>query len=148
VQKSGRFTWLNVPRNVPGQFDPRMSEPQISFVNGVDRPDNEFMKVVFDGLEPGQTGVVPNQIRSAYYVVQVTERDGTPSADDEDNLALKALQQQFLMEGRTGFFRPEYMALARYPLMEILMKREEIVRAKYGLDDPVNKANAMREMEP
>lgn len=148
VQKTGRFTWLNVPRNIPGQFDPRMSEPQISFVNGVDRPDNEFMKVVFDQLEVGQAGIVPNQIRSAYYVAQVTERDGVAQGEDQDNIALKALQQQFLMEGRTGFFRPEYMALSRYPLMEILMKREELVRAKYGLDDPLNKANAMRDSEP
>ncbi len=146
VQKTGRFTWLNVPRNIPMQFNQQMPEPQISVVNGVERPDNEFMKYVFNELSPGGIGVVPNQIRSAYYVVQVTERDGVPTGDDEENLALKALQQQFLNEGRTGFFNPAYMALARYPMMEILMERQKSLKARYGLEETVNRSS--EPMEP
>lgn len=147
VHHTSRFTWLNVPRNIPMQFNQQMPEPQISVIDGVDRPDNEFMKTVFEDLAPGQTGVAANQIRSAYYVVHVKDRDGIPEKSDDDNLALKALQQQFLMDGRTGFFNPAYMALAKYPQSEIIMQWQNKLKPRYQLEFPSEREPA-DEMEP
>ncbi len=149
VHPTSRFTWLNVPRNIPMQFQQQMPEPQISVIDGVDRPDNEFMKTVFEDLAVGQTGVAANQIRSAYYVVQVKDRDGVPEKTDDDNLALKSLQQQFLMDGRTGFFNPAYMALARYPQSEIVMQWQSKLKDRYNLEFPGEQESGGKgQMEP
>ncbi len=139
VHHTSRFTWLNVPRNIPMQFQQQMPEPQISVIDGVDRPDNEFMKTIFEDLTVGQAGIAPNQIRSAYYVVQVKDRDGVAEKPEDDNLALKSLQQQFLMDGRTGFFNPAYMALARYPQNEIISHWQSKLKERYNLEMPSEK---------
>lgn len=148
VHHTSRFTWLNVPRNIPTQFNMQMSEPQISSIDGVDGANNEFMKTVFEDLAVGQTGVAANQLRSAYYVVQVKDRDGVPEKPDDDNLALKALQQQFLVQGRTGFtFDPAFMAMARYPQNEIIGQWQNKLKEKYQIEMP-SERNGVDDLEP
>lgn len=124
VKQTPRFSWLNVPRSLPFQFNQGFSMPQISVVEGVKQPGNEFMTTVFDDLGPGETGVAPNQTRNEFYVVQVKQRDASP-AEDGDNLGLRSLQQQFLLEGKSGFFTSAYMVLASMPQTEFEMRWQD-----------------------
>jgi len=67
---TGSFTWLNQLR------DPTTGsvQVQVTDVNGVTQPGDEFMKMAFS-LEPGQAGAAPNADRSAAYVIQVIDTD-------------------------------------------------------------------------
>ncbi len=143
VHETPRFTWLNVPRNVPFQFMNQMPPPQISMIDGIDQPGNAFMKTVFEDLGPNDVGVAANQLRSAYYVVRVKQRDTAPG-ENGDNLGLKSLQQQFLIEGRTGFFNPAYFALAQGPQSEIDQQWREGLEQRFGIvwmDDDIEGKN-------
>ncbi|MBI1349017.1 hypothetical protein GC163_22325 [bacterium] len=118
VRETPKFTWLSSPRNMPFQFNPMfMPPPQLSFIDGVNQAGNNFMKTVFEELGPGQIGVAPNEPASIFYVVQVKQRDATPS-ETGDNLGLKALQSQFLNDGRGGFEQGPYFHLGRAALIE------------------------------
>jgi len=132
VKETPRFSWLSVPRNVPFQFNPTFSMPQISIVDGVRQPGEDFMQTVFDTMKVGDTGVAPNAPRSEFYVVHVRQRD-TEKSPDGDNLALRSLQQQFLLEGRTGFFNQAYMVLAQAPQAEIESHWRENFEKRYQI---------------
>lgn len=118
VRETPKFTWLSMPQNLPFQFNPMfMPPPQLSFIDGVSQAGNNFMKIVFEQIEPGKYGVAPNESASIYYVVQVKQRDASPS-ETGDNLGLRALQSQFLNDGRGGFEQGPYFHLGRAALFE------------------------------
>jgi hypothetical protein len=72
--------------------------PRLSFIDGVDRPGEDFMKTVFEGLGNGSIGVAANSQRSVFYVVKVKDRDGTspPPADVEGFQTMDDLRNQFV----------------------------------------------------
>jgi len=118
VRETPKFTWLSMPQNLPFQFNPMfMPPPQLSFIDGVSQAGNNFMKKVFEEIGPGQYGVAPNESTSIYYVVQVKQRDASPT-ETGDNLGLRALQSQFLNDGRGGFEQGPYFHLGRAALFE------------------------------
>jgi hypothetical protein len=120
VRETPRFSWLNVPRNLPFQFNPMFSPPpELSPVEGIDGAGMDFMRTVFEDLGAGDVGVAPNQNRSTFYVVRVKQRDAAPVEGDE-NLGLRVLQQQFLTTGRAGFTQGAYMYLNRERLVGLL----------------------------
>jgi hypothetical protein len=133
VRETPRFSWWNVPRNVPFQFNQGFSMPQISTIEGIKQAGNDFMRIVFDELGPNQVGVAPNQPRQEFYVVQVRQRDATPT-ESGDNLGLRALQQQFLLEGRSGFLSAPYMLFAQIPQSEIERGWLDGFWKRYGVD--------------
>lgn len=133
VRETPRFSWMSLPRNLPMQFNPMfMPPPQLSQVDGVVEPGKEFMETVFEKLGPDQTGVAVNEPKSIYYVVHVKQRDATPAADAE-NLGLKALQQQFMTEGRTGFESGPYMYFNREQLFELIDKWRKAYESRYEI---------------
>jgi len=75
------FAWMTA-----GSFG--MSGPELSPVPGIELAGLEFMQGVFS-LQPGQSGVAPNQAHSTVYVVRVLQQD----PDDEK------LRTQFLESG-------------------------------------------------
>ncbi len=119
VRETPRFSWMTTPRNLPFQFNQSfMPPPQRSQIDGVSQPGEDFMRTVFDVLGPDETGVAPNEPKSIYYVVHVKQRDATPS-EGSDNLGLKALQQQFMNDGRSGFDEGPYAYLGYPELIEL-----------------------------
>ena len=95
VQQTESFSWLrrlSAPQENP--FAPPVIE--MSTISAVENAGEDFMRVVFNELQVGQTGVAPNADRTAYYVVQVKSR--TPS--DEEGLA--RLRQSFMREDLFG----------------------------------------------
>ncbi len=140
VRTTAPFSWMSMPRNLPFQFNPMFTPPpQLSTVDGVEQPGREFMKAVFEELGPGQTGVAVNESKSIYYVAHVKQRDATPQAAGE-NLGLKALQQQFLTEGRGGFSQGPYMYLGREQLMELVNGWRKGYEQRYSIawEQPVS----------
>jgi len=132
VRETSKFSWLNVPRNVPFQYNQGFSPPEISRIDGVNQPGEEFMRVAFEALKPGETGVAPNQALSDYYLIHVRQRDPAPS-EDGDNLAYRALQQQFLSEGRTSFLNPTYIVLAQVPQNDIENRWQQTFEKRYNI---------------
>lgn len=134
VRETPRFSWMSMPRNLPFQFNPMfMPPPQLSQVDGVAQPGEDFMKAVFEQLGPGDTGVALNAPRSIYYVAQVKQRDATPS-EGADNLGLRALQQQFLMEGRDGFEQGPYRFLAQPELNALINGWRKSFEERYAVE--------------
>lgn len=134
VRETPRFSWLNVPRNLPFQFNPMFSPPpELSPVDGLEGVGQGFMRTVFEDLKPGDVGVAPNQNRSVYYVVRVKERDAAPATGQEENLGLMALRQQFLTTGRSGFAQGPYMYLNRDRLISLLNNWRQTYERSYAV---------------
>ena len=79
----GSFSWMTLPTCSSDE------PPTLSKVSGLDNAGHDLMKEIFS-LKQGQIGVAPNQPKTVYYVVQVTE------ADD-----LTKLRESFLQDVRT-----------------------------------------------
>ncbi|MBW3541555.1 MAG: hypothetical protein KY476_14905 [Planctomycetes bacterium] len=101
VHTTSPFSWLRMT-SAP---DPSpLSPPQFRGISQVDHvPDvggntgGEFMETVFNELEPGDVGVVPNSDRTVYYVVRVKDRS---SADEGVQTVLREeLMREPLFEG-------------------------------------------------
>jgi hypothetical protein len=77
------FSWLST-----GSLAFGFGEPSLSSVTGVDYAGHEFMEGVF-ALNPGETGIAPNQPHDKVFVVRVLSQEPT---DD-------ILKEQFLESG-------------------------------------------------
>lgn len=99
VRESSPFTWVSRPRTVPQQTFTTGGEIQLSSIDAVPQVGGEFMRKVFDEMKPQEVAVLPNQPRSAFYVVQPFDRDGSGDTPT-DEIATAAMRQQFLEEGR------------------------------------------------
>jgi hypothetical protein len=81
----GPFSWLTSGA-VPFGF----GAPELSRVDGIDLAGREFMQAVY-ALEPGQTGIAPNQAHGTVYLVRLV------SQQPEERL----LRDQFMERGVT-----------------------------------------------
>lgn len=78
VTKTEPFSWLSFGA-IPARFAMEQTRMQISDVQSVDQPGDQFMSTVFK-LSPGDIGVSPNQPEMVYYVIRAV--DFTPSLDE------------------------------------------------------------------
>ncbi|MBS0201471.1 MAG: hypothetical protein JSS49_01130 [Planctomycetes bacterium] len=108
IRETPKFTWMRVSQSVPTMG---LAFPVESFIDGVDQPGPDFMKLVFEQLADGDVGIGLNQPRTAYYVVRVHDRDASGIATD-GGLGLQELQQQFLKERFTSFIPTPYDFMA------------------------------------
>ncbi|MBX3449057.1 MAG: hypothetical protein KF777_05815 [Planctomycetaceae bacterium] len=99
VRESSPFTWVSRPLTVPQQTFTTGGEIQLSNIDAVPQVGGDFMRKVFDEMKPLDVAVLPNQPRSAFYVVQPFDRDGSGDTPT-DEIAIAAMRQQFLEEGR------------------------------------------------
>ena len=93
VAESEPFSWLTY-----GGVHPLLAQgrpPRLGEVNGADveLPGNDFMQAVF-GLKKGEVGTAPNQPRTVYYVVRVTDSNPLP----------EVLWRMFLAESYFAYF--------------------------------------------
>lgn len=96
VNETPAFSWLRrSSAQMPNPFSPQ-PPPQLSSPAFIDRPGTEFMQTVFEKLNPGEIGVVPNVDHSIYYVVKVTIRN------EPDHAAF--MKEQLFGGGGMGFF--------------------------------------------
>jgi hypothetical protein len=99
VRESSPFTWVSRPLTVPQQTFTTGGEIQLSNIDAVPQVGSDFMRKVFDEMKPLDVAVVANQPRSAFYVVQPFDRDGSGDTPT-DEIATAAMRQQFLEDGR------------------------------------------------
>lgn len=83
VTETGEFTWLT-PGFAPMTSMQQQSPPRQSFVAGAPNAGERFFKEVFENLQPGETGVVPNMDSSEIYVVHVKKDGAGASSTPED----------------------------------------------------------------
>jgi hypothetical protein len=98
VRQTESFSWLR--ESAAPQANPFYRPPPVlSTISAIDGADEAFMKIVFNQLADGETGVAPNADRSVYYVVKVKNRMySKPEAEE-------TLRQTFLTEN-FFFFSP------------------------------------------
>lgn len=80
----GSFSWMTLPTQ---SGEP----PTLTKVSGLDNPGHDLMQTIFN-LAQWQIGVAPNQPKSIFYVIQVTETSD-----------LEKLRESFLQDVRTPF---------------------------------------------
>lgn len=81
IMQTGQFAWMRqsiVPAMTLQGFD---FAPVRSTIPGIEQAGDDFMKVVFDELKPGDVGVAPSADRSIYYVVKIETR--IPATEEE-----------------------------------------------------------------
>ena len=103
------FSWMTT-----GSLAFGSGAPSLSTVPGIDLAGMEFMEAVFS-LQPGQTGVAPNQSHRTLYVVRVVSQD---PPDD-------VLKEQFLESGLNMQVR--------------MVARSELMGTSYELFDGLDK---------
>ena len=128
VREPAAFSFLTVSRTAsPFGF----GQPGPSQVDGVEQPGMDFMKVVFDDLEVGETGVATNFPRTSYYVVRVLSRDGT---GEDGEVELARLREKFSREiftyGMPQFPTP-YDILSQATVGPLYQDWMEQLRTKY-----------------
>ncbi len=111
------FTWLTTNQSIPNA--PR--DPRPSSIPLIEHVDEGFMKTVFEQLSDGEIGVVPDGIRSTFYVVKVLNRE--TASNDDGGVAKQERQQKFMKEEFASKFFPlmksPYQALAQNPQLQI-----------------------------
>lgn len=158
VRHTPRFSWLNLPITIPrslwGRVPPEYFVPRLSLVEGIDEPGMAFMRTVFEELGPGETGIAPNQPLTTYFVVQVKQRDATPTEGD-DNLGLRALQSQFMNDGNrySDSVRPlfgdgsPYAPMAQAFQAEVDSRWRDGFERRFGIEWHNEDSSAPRELE-
>ena len=103
IMRLGSNAKMKVETLTTGSLAFGSGSPSLSAVPGIDLAGVEFMEAVFS-LQPGQTGVAPNQSHRTLYVVRVVSQEPT---DD-------VLKEMFL---ESGLSRPVQM-VAQSDLMQ------------------------------
>ncbi len=88
VLNPGEFSWFERPLVSPQSRQD--SAPRLGAIQGVQGVNMVFMAKVFDDMQPGSVGVVPNDDRSVYYVTRIEKR--TPATEAE----IAVMRRQFL----------------------------------------------------
>ena len=135
VRNAPRFSWMRRSSASPNSFMPQ--PPVMSQVIGVDGAGRDFMRYVFEELNDGDVGVVPNSDFSSYYIVQAINR--TPSS--EENVA--KLREEFMKGSYFNFMSPIAPIVRNEQLLEN-SKWTKRLEEKYDLD--WNKFAAMNEL--
>ncbi|HUG19158.1 MAG TPA: hypothetical protein VMM56_09290, partial [Planctomycetaceae bacterium] len=94
-----RFSWMRT-RSVPSQFGINIDRAELSTISAVEKADDDFMKTIFNEMNDGEIGVIPNVDRSVYYVVKVLNR--LPADPD----AWQAKRDEFIKSDLFMFFSP------------------------------------------
>ncbi len=125
------FSWLETdePTSFPNLLGG--GPPRLSTIPNIEKPGEEFMRVVFDRLNNGEVGVAPNLEKTIFYVVRVHHR--TPSTPE----GVEELRRQLLSE-RTrlfggGFFggATPYDYLANRRISRVEQRWREELFARY-----------------
>jgi hypothetical protein len=106
VRETGEFTWMQKPFAPPTGLNQALPV-RPSMISGVPDAGPTFYQTVFEKLQPGETGVVPNDDRTAFYVVKIVSR--FPSTDGEWD----KLRTEFLTAGMNA---PGYGSMANRTL--------------------------------
>jgi hypothetical protein len=107
VRNTRPFTWLRqstAPE--PGQLGGTRFEG-LSEIDGVENAGTEFMDTVFNELDEGDVGVVPNSDKSVYYVVKVSNRSS--SSETGRKILYDELLRAPFFEGRSPY--PELLGI-------------------------------------
>ncbi len=138
------FSWYRL-RSVPhpqfGMFGINQDVPELSTVSAIDEIDDAFMETIFRKLQPGEVGVVPNAVKSMYYIVQVRERNipGVPTDGSVSSETLAALRFGGVM--RPDLMSSNMLSQSPYVLLEgresarIASAWMKSFREKYRLGD-------------
>ena len=131
IRETPKFSWLRLPQSLP-QFG--LQRPVESTIEGIGQPGFSFMKMVFDELGDGETGVTVNSSRTSYFAVRVHDRDGASGAEGDGIVTLEALQTQFSREQFTGFLPTPYEFIGA-EIQQIVDNRwREGFRKRYGIE--------------
>ena len=88
---AGSFSWLQL---VPRQSRQGGMQLFLSSPVSIEKPDNDFMKYVFEDLNNEETGTVANSDRTVTYVVTIHDR--TPSNEQQR----MQMSDQFMSDGK------------------------------------------------
>lgn len=77
---SDTFTWIST-NSTPNPLGIPVEVPELTELSTVEKAGPDFMDTIFNQMQPGEVGVVPNHDKSIYYVVQI--RDRRPSTKEE-----------------------------------------------------------------
>lgn len=137
------FSWMQTSSAPsPNPFAQQNSLPRISPITGVEKAGMEFMETVFEKMENGEIGVVPNADQSVFYVVQVTDREpGTP----EDQAALRnSFLKENLFDANPMFGQQTpYQAIFNTRRNQIIQQWQQATMVKYDVqyyNDPKDEA--------
>lgn len=107
ARETGEFTWMQRSVVPPTSFmQPSTVHPSV--IPGVSGVGESFYRAIFDDLQVGEVGVVPNEDRTVYYIVKIVSRN--PGNEEE----LKQLRERFLAAG----MEPTYGSLGQRTLSE------------------------------
>lgn len=84
ILQTGQFSWMR--QNIVPSMDFRRIEyvPVLSQIPGLEPLGEDFMRIVFDELKPGDVGVAPSAERTVYYVVRIDSR--IPADEEQWNI--------------------------------------------------------------
>ncbi|NOX56967.1 MAG: hypothetical protein GXP27_21505 [Planctomycetes bacterium] len=128
VVSTPQFSWLtmtspSVPPLNPFQPPPTPTVQLTDLSPLVTKAGEQFMRTVFNKLQPGEVGVAPNADKTVYYVVYLKERiPSTPEAE-------AAMREQFLKEN--PFASQPFQQLTRRERSEVYLKWLEEFQRKY-----------------
>ncbi len=133
TQLTAPFSWLQTSSAPsPNPFAQQNSLPRLSSITGVEKAGMEFMETVFEKMENGEIGVVPNADQSVFYVVQVTDRE---PATPEDQTALRnRFLKENLFDANPMFGQQTpYQAIFNTRRNQIIQQWQQATMAKYGV---------------
>ena len=127
VRGTEEFSWIRLS-TAPQANMFNLPRPEISAISAIPQVTNDFMKAIFEDLENGEVGVIPNGDQSIYYTVMVKQR--TPSTENEE----EQLRQAFLKEDLfTTFFSP-YVTLVQQQQQSANYEWSRRIEAEFGVD--------------
>ena len=138
VTETPEFSWLSSP-GAPGPNPFAIDPPRIQDPPGVENVYEDFMRIVFDELEPGDVGVAPNLDRSTYYVVRVASRTPTPDAPGYAEFRERFLREPVFEAHPLFAFRgidypSMYQQLAMFQTAQGETDWAEELRRKHGME--------------
>lgn len=113
------FSWIR-QQSVPTQTmfgTIPIQRPVLSEISAVENAGNAFMETIFDGMQDGEVGVVPNDDSSIFYVVQVRDRHFSGQSPDSGLAHDKALEAQYQAFLQTDLFANQIFSQSPYLIL-------------------------------
>jgi hypothetical protein len=138
VVQPPRFSWLSAPsaEMSPNPFNRPM--PTMTALRTVPGDvGEEFMRTVFDRLDPGEAGVAHSYDMEYFYVVKILERSYGNSPDQQAFRERFITQPVFDQFGFSDYFKLAARELAQYQTnwADELFRRHNVVFAQTGPED-------------
>jgi hypothetical protein len=135
VRQTQPFKWMRQSDQFQFDFN-QTPQAQLSPIQFGDDPSdtiryagNDFMSAVFEDMQEGDVGVVPDQLHQNYYVVQILNRVPSQEVGEESMLT------RYLNAGKTGFRQNPVATIARSEIgSDVAVEWEKEVWLKYGVD--------------